>query len=191
MGRGRGGHARGLGPGVHTRGGGRGGHASGQGRGGLGQQIPVVHFSHRDEFLSSPAPTPDLSKQLKAITLEPKLDLRILKMCDLRSDVSKYEAITPEMNKVVNEAMIGDPDEKVAGDVTRRDFWLLSGYQECNDLILDVFFKMVEKRSKETEGLKKMFSMNTTSFDKMGTAEGNQEIMSSFKVKVCKPTKYE
>ena len=87
------------------------------------------------------------------------------------------------MNTVVNEAMIGEPTEKVVKDVTRQDLWLLSGSQQCNDILLESFFKLVEKRSKEIEKLKKMYSMNTTSYDKMGNKEGNKEILTSFRVK--------
>ena len=116
------------------------------------------------------------------MNIEPKLDVEILKFQELRSNTQTFPEIKMEMNAFINECLIGDKEDKIVGDLRRSDFWRLSGQQKCNDLLLDQFFQLVQKRSLSTDGLAKLYCMNTFAFEKMGTEEGNSEIATSLKV---------
>ena len=124
----------------------------------------------------------NVSEKLNVMNIEPKLDVTILKFEELRSNTQTFPEIKLEMNVFINECLIGDKEDKIVGDLRRSDFWRLSGQQKCNDLLLDEFFQLVQKRSLSTDGLAKLYCMNTFAFEKMGTEEGNSEIATSLKV---------
>ena len=124
----------------------------------------------------------NVSEKFHVMNIEPKLDVEILKFQELRSNTQTFPEIKMEMNAFINECLIGDKEDKIVGDLRRSDFWRLSGQQKCNDLLLDEFFQLVQKRSLSTDGLAKLYCMNTFAFEKMGTEEGNSEIATSLKV---------
>ena len=132
------------------------------------------HHTFKDEYLAN---------QLNKINIEPKKSLIVsfLSDVDLRTDLFKYKEISQEMNqKVVDVLKGGDPREKLKGDLRREDLFLFSGHQKAHDLIIDTYFKIVEKRSGK-DGLPSLFSLNTSHFGFMGTEEGNKRVSVSFK----------
>ena len=85
-----------------------------------------------------------------------------------------------EMQEKISRAFEGEKGEKVSGDITRQDLYRLTGSQECNDMLLDVYFKLVEERS-SVELLAPLYSFNTKAYEKMGTPTGNAKLSESFK----------
>ena len=159
------------------------------GGGQKGLQIPV-HFTYRDQFLSGPSldivPNPDIAKKLSGITIddskEPKLDKSILNKTELRSNVHKFSAITPEMQDAIAKAFEGDKLDKVSGDIKRQDLYRLTGVQQANDILIDEYFKLIENRSLDSHRkLPLLYSYNTFAYAKMGTDAGNAQISNQFK----------